>query len=629
MSSRACLGLVALLAAIALVGARHEQLIPIYDQEFVTLHVGNPGTSVVFWLRWDASYISIRPSVDLQKFSRSFDPLGSKDSLCFRGSFCPRVRLNVGYAPHENVAQYADTHLPISAHNYQGILGLGQGSPVWNHFRYYAYTFSYLTLSARPFGAIKKQQSDASAICIAGNFAPAAIDGAKVWAQVRLDIDYSFVPYKLVQATQTDSWRLNLMGSKRTIKIDSNLIHEHAFDGTTISTLRPMSTRIFPNHTGVASKLSASASEEWQAGDVIILGRYFLGAGFVVSADVLTSQVVLTNQWLDRPWLVPSDYVWLYVPFVILLVFWMFVMMHSSHVARSAQSAYEGLQLPALNLASAGSAVLVHLDENGVGASETPVPKNLRIGKTDEDVPLTLRQLYSGGDSEMSPSSPYYTMWLVFATRLVAALFSVCIVFGFGFMDQFWRYGFDAYDRAAFASALAVLGLYGAGIGVVHQFSAIGVIWGQCMLLLMIWLAGALSRFSTSATIAMVLGSGAATAFATKQFVDLLMGDLWPRRSYARPLYRRLVWIFISAIHASWWLWICLFYTVPSICKYYDYVDSQAKWAVGAFMAFPVIYWVRKARAAQFAIDTSVYFSVLARQGRIRAWLDAQSTEAK
>lgn len=617
--------LLVLLAAIAAADSLHEQFIPIYDQEFVTLHVGNPGTSVVFWLRWDADYISIRPSVDLQKFSRSFDPATSKDGLCFGGSFCPRVRLNVGYAPHENVQQYADVHLPISAHNYQGILGLGKKSPVWAQFRYYAYTFNYLVLSSRPFGAIKKLQGDSNSLGVAGNFIPATINGSNVWAQVRLDIDYSFVPYQLVEATQTESWRLNLMGSKRTIKIDSNLIHEHAFDGTLISTLRPMSTRILPNRTSVANKLSATAAEAWQASDVIILGRYFLGPGFVVSGDVRTTQVALSNRWIDRPWLVPSDYVWFYVPICSLLIFWVFVMMHSSHVARSAQAAYEGLQLPPLTLANAQSAALVYLDEDGVGARETPVPKDLRIGKTDEDVPIAVRQLYSGGDSEMSPKSPYYSLWLVFATRLVAALFSVCVIFGFGFMEQFWRYGFDAYDRAAFASALAMLALYGIGIGSVHELPAVGVIWAQCMLMLMIWLAGALSRFSTSATLAMILGSTTAASFALKQFVDLAMGDLWPARSYARPLYRRLIWTVIAAIHTAWWVWICLFYTIPSICSYYNYVDDRSRWAVGAFMAFPVLYWVRKARTAQFAVDAAVYFSVLARQGRIRAWLDSQT----
>jgi hypothetical protein len=616
--------LLLLLALIATALARHEQLIPIYDHEFVTLHLGNPGTSVVFWLRWDADYISVRPSVDLQKVSRSFDPLRSSDTLCLGATVCPRVRLNIGYGSHEDPSEYADVHLPISARNYQGILGLGKRSPVWRHFRYYAYTFSYLALSAKPFGAIGSQQSQGDSLCVAGNFIPAIINGSNVWAQIRLDVDYSFVPYALVEATRTESWRLTLAGSKRTIKIDSALIHEHAFDGTVVSTLRPMTTRIMPNRTALAGKFSASVADVWHADDIIVLGRYFLGAGFVVSGDVLTTQVALSNQWLDRPWLVPSDYVWFYLPFGFFFIIWVFIMMQGTHTARSAQLAFEGLQPPALNLTTARTARLVVLDESGLEAREIPVPRDLRLGRNDDDVPMTLRQLYSGGDSEMSTKSPYYTMWLVLATRLVAGLFSVCVVFGFGFMDQFWRHGFGPYDQAAFGSALIVVLLYGAGIGITSSFPAVGVIWAQCMMLLLIWLAGAFSRFSTEATIAMVLSSGAATAFSTKQFFDMVMGDTPPARLYARPLWRRLAWIVISVLQMAWWIWICLFYTVPSICDYYNYVGDRGKWVVGASLVFPIMYWVRKRRSAQFANDVAVHFSVLARLGRIRAWLDSQ-----
>ncbi len=610
---------VVLLAAIGACWASSEHLIPIYDQEFVTLHVGSPGASVVFWLRWDASYISIRPSMDLQKFSRSYDPVSRTDRLCFSDHGCPRIRLNFGYGPHENVVEYADVHLPIAARNYHGILGLGPGSPVWKHFRYYSYTFNFLALSSKPFGAIARQRGEGDSLCVAGNFIPATINGSDVWAQVRLDIDYSFVPYPLAEATKSHSWRLSVMGSRREIKIDSNLIHERAYDGTVVSTLRPMSTRIMPNRSALSAVLSKDVSEEWHGNDIIVLGRYFFGPGFIVSGDVLSQQVVLSTQWIDRPWIVPSDYLPFYAVFVFLLVVWIFIMMQGSIMARNAAYIYDRLYTPQPNFGPANPAVLVGLFD--AGAHEIPIPENLRLRNIDADIPDLVRQFNVGDDTEMSFRSAHYTGWLVFFSRLTAAVFSCCIIFGFGFMDQFWRYGFSDYDRAAFGSALVMLALYAAGIGNTTTMPATCIIWGQAMVLLQMWLAAGMSRFATGANIIMVVSSAVAAAYSTKQFIDAALGDLWPEKIYSRPAYRRIIWAVVTFVPAAWWWWICMFYSIPSICAYYGYVNDSAKWAVGALAAFPVIYWVKKARAAQFAINASLLFGVMARWHKIMASL--------
>ena len=231
----------------------------IRDGEFVSLHVGAPGTDVVFWLRWDSDYISVMHETELGRASRTvtLDPAPPSEILCF-GRRCQRLPIVWGRNKAELLSMNANSRhpqlFPVAITNYRGVLGLGPQSPVWRIFRYYSYDSRTLVLSNEPLGALIG--ASAAAVTTQGllgqNFVPLAINGVRQWAQLRLDIDYTFMPYSLAASASTPTWRLELpagAGGRRTnvLRIDRAHFVAAGSDGFAVSLVRPIGQPYVPS----------------------------------------------------------------------------------------------------------------------------------------------------------------------------------------------------------------------------------------------------------------------------------------------------------------------------------------------------------------------------------------------
>lgn len=577
------------------------QVLDVHENEFVSLHVGYPGTSITFLIRWDINDVYIMPSTELSRFSRTYSDTsntkpaaaggGITDIVCF-GIECIRTRLALTYGLPSNPDMF---HLGLTLSNYKGILGLGTRSPIWEHFRYYSYNSQELVLSHLPIGLL--QNEGAMEYCVAGNYVPISLDSRRYWALVDMSTDYSFLPVWLVGAPPgsgaVDStaikarphWKLGLFNGKYSVRIDRALIHEATNDGVVVSTLRPMSSRVVSNRAARVNALN-QILPGWNGTDIVVLGRYFLSAGFTVYSDTLSGQTALSLHWMHKPWLVRFDYQWLYAVFIGLLYIWIFVLQES--VDYSAAVAYT------LKFAQQDRALSFSTDP-----AAFPVV-----------FPTALKTAHTWSLTRTSHRNLDFVGALSFGTQLAVVAFLCSIIYGYGFMHQFWRHHFDAHDHAAIYSSLAMALIHVASAGAMDVLPSTSVIWGQNVCLICIWLLGMMDRFSFGAVIVMLLASGWGATYAIQQFSDLMIGRIWPSSVYTGSVPRRLFWTVVLGTIAAWWAWIFAFYTIPLIVRNWQ-PSRPSDWGLSLIALAIVVSIAYRNISREFSVRSNLRITTL------------------
>lgn len=575
--------LAALLVLVALASA--SEVIPVIENEFIVLHVGYPGTNVAFMIRWDLDGIYVRPDVDLARFSRTYNRKTETDRLCF-GRECIRVPLIFTYALPAKTGSY---HFNAPVSNFRGVIGLANSSPVWKRFRRYSYNANELVLASNV--------SSLATVCTAGSYVPITLDGLRYWAYADLAIDYTFMPpYLLHQEGESkphSHWTLQLFGSKTLIRIERSLTYQSSTDGVIVSTLRPMSSAVMSERKTRVAALN-QLLPDWNATDIVILGRQFLTSGFTVSVDTLSGHTALTTHWIHKPWLVESDYWWAYVPLVIMLFVSIFVIVESVQDALARDVALTGdteYEQPARAFAA------VYDPRDGV---TTKLPPNYRHKPLS--YPPELRLSRNKATSVASYLNPNFASAVAFVVQFTCVLLVTSIVFGYGFMHLFERHHFRLEDRVAVYSALAMLAIHLIPLQWIGEFPSTSSIWQRNALLLAMWLLAMADRFTPSSITIMIISSAMAVTFAIRQFASILNGTMWPQAVYVDDGNRRTFWFMTLGAIAVWWSWLFAFYTVPAVASWW-HSHNPVRWQLSLIALALVMFSGCIGMAREFVIQ--------------------------
>jgi hypothetical protein len=607
--------LVLLLCGVAYAGP-DEHALMVSDAEFVTLHVGGyPGADLVFWVRWDSDDVIVHPDAELHRYSRTLaqNALGqASDMVCF-GSRCVRMPLAVGYAPAEAGAldPALQLSLPISGH--KGVLGLGRRSPVWDHFRYYKFNANELVLSSRrpvqdgpSYDLVRRSMITAQQL----NYVPFELDGTRLWAQLRLDVDYVFVPHAaLVTATALRDkhyWTMRVYDTEDGHRVRGrfNLDREHnratVRDGTQLNIVRPFGRALVmmsSARAAQAAELSATTNDTWTASEVAVLGRALLVRGFSVFGDALTHQLTVQVHWSSRAAVDASQFWPYYLPLGVLLFVWIFVVQDS---AKEHQEALVPAHAGRPYDVPAGSALFV--DDRGDHDHDhrsKSKPKRDRADRELQDLqaelvgpadrvlsappmPPDIMQAARRASTRASYRNPHFIQWLLLATELCVIIFLTSLLFGLGFLDQFWRHGFDAYHQAALYSCFLMIYAQLVLANMVATHPEMAAVFGQNALLLCLWLLAAMERSDGSSAAIMVLTAGWTAQYALAQLAAFCTGVLWPIKAYTRTFLHRAAFGAVLTIAAAFSVWFFSFFTVTSVAEQWDPEDPLG-WIFGCF----------------------------------------------
>ena len=534
-----------LLLAAAAVAATS---MPLIDGEFVSLHVGVPGTQLWFWVRTDVPYVAVLPAADLRTFSRSWTDDGT-DIVC-AGSQCARIRIAIDAEPPPPDPAL---RLPVPARNYDGVLGLGPGSPVFAVWPFWRIGDRALTLmtAADPMphrrGRHVQLYPDA--------LVPARLDGRPVQARIDLASDYTLLPWALVQA-RGRRWRLELLGTNGTrraarVSIAPWLFADTAADGTRLSAFR--------------------ATRELAANETIVLGRRMLQAGFVVQTDTLSGRMWLACDWQAAPMLRSLDLLLLMFALLPLDILWVYAIYDSVDYVRRL-------------------AVL---------AAPPPPPGDMRLRNASFDLPVPWGALHppalplaltlgSEPVSALSHRHAGFATTLTLVTQLAWLLIVLTVLLGFGSDNFYWHDTWDAYDAAAVYSTIGVSGLLAGALWLLPAHPAVVAGWGDSVVLLLLWLLAAGRPFVPANSFIMLICSATVAASALKHALLLLLGRLWPATAYTP----RWLWGGVLLASAAWAVWLFAFYTVRLVTLSW-YIQSDAVWAMCVLALVILLFMVQ------------------------------------
>jgi hypothetical protein len=543
--------LVPLLLAAAVAAASTSM--PLIDGEFVSLHVGVPGTQLWFWVRTDVPYVAVLPAADLRTFSRSWTDDGT-DIVC-AGTQCARMRIAIDAEPPPPDPAL---RLPVPARNYDGVLGLGPGSPVFAVWPFWRIGDRALTLLTSADALPHRRGRHVQ--LYADSWVPARLDGRPVWARVDLASDYTMLPWALTQA-RGRRWRLELLGANAThraarVSVAPWLFADTAADGTRLSAFRP-------------SRELVAAHATPYANESIVLGRRMLQAGFVVQTDTLSGRMWLACDWQAAPMLRSLDLLLLMFVLLPLDILWVYAIFDSVDYVRRL-------------------AVL---------AAPPPPPGDLRLRNGSFDMPVPWGALHppalplaltlgTAPVSALSHRHAGFAAALTLTTQLAWVLIVLAVLLGFGGDNFYWHDTWDAYDAAAVYSTIGVSGLLAGALWLLPAHPAVVAGWGDSVVLLLLWLLAAGRPFVPANSFIMLICSATVAATALKHALLLLLGRLWPATAYTP----RWLWGGVLLACAGWASWLFAFYTVRLVTLSW-YIQSDAVWAM-CVLAFVLLLFM-------------------------------------
>lgn len=523
-----CRALIAVAVFVATVAAAS---MPLVDGEFVSLHVGVPGTQMWFWVRTDVAYVALLPSADLRSYSRSWTEDGS-DIVC-AGRECTRIRMAIDVIPPPPDPAL---RIPVAAHNYDGILGLAPGSPVfaaWPYWRIGDRTLALMATNERMPHRVRRHAHE-----YPDNWVPTRINGASAWASIDLSTDYTYVPYAVAHSPHR--WRLDIMdaaGAKRAARVNIApwLFVETSADGTRVHAIR--TARTLPNATP-----AVLATRTWSANSTVVLGRRLLQAGFTVQTDTLTGRVWLACDWQAAPHVRTLEFWMMLLTLLPLNILWVYTIGDSVDFVR---------RIDRLTPPPPPNCDLYMRTDAGIyripwGALQPP------------DMPAAITPV-SGPVTALSYRHPGYAAGITVATQFAWILVVLTILMGFGEHNYYWHDTWDGYDAAAVYSTISVSGVAAFALWLMPAFPVVAAGWGNAVVLLLLWLVAAGRPFLPANSVIMLLTSATVAATALKHALLMLNGRLWPFETYRR---HRWLWIAVLCVSAAWALWLFAFYTV-------------------------------------------------------------------
>lgn len=541
-------------------------VVPILQGEFVRLHVGYPGVDVDFWLRWDLSDIYVLPQVGLPTRSRSYTD-DSSDVVCF-GSVCRLMPVTVdAYPPSPRV----DTAVPIPVTGYTGVLGLGAGSPVWTVFLHYRVSARELSLMR----TVPPRPPHATVVAVNGNLLALRLEGRAYWAEMRMDSDYTEVPFAL--STRADRWRMELFSPSTgrrlaRINVPPRRFEEPALDGAMVSSLRPNRQA---NNTARVHRYNSLVTAEgggggWNGTGIVVLGRLFLMSGFSLQHNVVTGETLVSCEWAHEPIILEPDYLGWYALVMPLLVLWVYGIVESvDYASRVAQ-----IEFPT---PPEGTAVL------RLGTTDIPLPPATLVppppprGIAYGPRPLSLISYRHAG----------FRRALVVVTQLTAVLLVLTAVLGYAWRHSFWFETYDTYDAVATYSTAAMMLLFAGGAASVQLTPSTSAMWGANAMWLALWLLGSINPYASANGMMMLLSGGAVAVMNTMQLGQFVLGRLWPwDEVYARA---PLVWLALLGWSTAWSLWQFAFYTVVEQTLVWR-ADHPGVWALAVLAGGGVVF---------------------------------------
>jgi hypothetical protein len=552
-------GLVPVLLALVAVVAAAAASMPLIDGEFVSLHVGVPGTQLWFWVRTDVAYVTVLPTAELRTFSRSWTADGT-DIVC-AGTHCARMRIAIDAdAPPPDPG----LRLPVPARNYDGILGLGAGSPVfavWPFWRISDRTLTLMTTNApmpARHGRRVQQYPDA--------WVPARLGGTAAWARIDLAIDYTLVPWPL--ATARHRWPLDILNANGTRRVSRTMVAPWLFadtaaDGSQLHAIRPI-------RTAPTAAAPAAAERQWTGNATVVLGRRMLQAGYVVQTDTLSGRMWLGCDWQAAPMMRTIDLMVLLLLLLPLDILWVYAIYDSVDFVRRIAMLTPPPPPPGqmwLRTAAADRAV----PWGALHPPALPLPLTPTVG------PVSVLSYRHGG----------FAAALTLATQLAWALVVLTIVLGFGNSNYYWHDTWDAYDAVAVYSTMGVSGVAAGALWLLPHYPAMVAGWGDSVVLLLMWLLAAGRPFVPAHSFIMLLTSAAVAASALKHAVLLPLGRLWPAPAYAAGWW---LWLGVLVAAAAWSVWLFAFYTVRLVTLSW-YIHTDAAWAMCS-MALVVLFFM-------------------------------------
>jgi hypothetical protein len=305
------------LLLITVAAAQDTLLLPVYEQQYVTLYVGSRQREVVMRLRWDLDELVLYTPPQPSEYSTSFwQDSKSCDAGC-RGSEVfylgsQQLQLQVLYAPQGALWQLdpLDTSQHITHH---GLLPMGLRSPLWRHWHSWTWSRLFLQLGGTVQDALRHT---APVVQVReGTLRGCWADDRCVAVSLRPQQDYSFASIDTYTAwLQDESWSLRVWNNE-SLEEDELMLHMDA---------------LASDYNGMVTDqlylgLPDAAQEELQ------LGLMHL-SGWILSYDVVAQQLWLAAlpSWFVRE----QDYLLLVVGVMVLLVVWYPGVYEHIHVAR-------------------------------------------------------------------------------------------------------------------------------------------------------------------------------------------------------------------------------------------------------------------------------------------------------
>lgn len=166
----------------------------LHDSEFVWLHVGYPGDTLPFLVRWDVAAVYVPADSASRLTSQSYSRATASDMVCFETE-CVRMPLQT-YAGDPAPAVAEPDMFALSGHS--GVLGLGAGSPVRQ-------LFPWIYADAATLLLYRQQPAAPRHALLADGNATLTLNGEPVALAVDLARCYSLAPRAAAEAHR---WRL-------------------------------------------------------------------------------------------------------------------------------------------------------------------------------------------------------------------------------------------------------------------------------------------------------------------------------------------------------------------------------------------------------------------------------------
>ncbi len=534
--------------------------LPVSKGEFVSLRIGYPYQTMTLMLRWEVDDIYLFSSTLLLDVSQTYTKEGSyefTDVICI--STCVRMRFYVGLDAPDNSEKRIETF----ASGFDGVLGLGPGSPIWDAYRWFEFDGKQLRLSNHnPVSTFSNHVFKSNEAGIFDGMLITAKEKQSCKIHLDLASDFTEMPFRLQHSALKHKWSLKIYDSED----PSRQTHMNIVPAMTkaidrqnkwIETVRPLHMKT-NNET------------------MVLLGRLVLQQ-FVIVGNADTAQTWLMAHGKDFSLFEGIDYEGLFIILIIMIVLWALGIFESAdrfnrfEETRVVNPPRGKLQVRFKNTPRLAPIFLW---------SSVVFPESNEHTKEESDfldyVPI------------ISFRHPNFVPFFVMFTKVCVIFTLLVIVFGFGFETSFKHFEWNVHDRVALYSTTIVSLICAMLLSgeLIRRIPTIGSYLAITSLALCIWLLCALFPFDLVNSFLMVISSGLVALRWAEALYMVLTGSLYPLELIKK---RRWVWILLIAAIAVWSAWHFAFYTVVFFIFEWNNLRVEAYLTGAAVLIFVII----------------------------------------